>query len=62
MTDYRSDYYWKCVHEMRALAKTSAGDPEAAHSDADDLLCKFLDHIGCIELTDAWTSVDKWYA
>lgn len=35
------------------------GDIEGAHGDADKAL---LQYIGDVEITEAWLSVEKWYA
>ena len=35
------------------------GDTEAAHSDADDLLIKYINDV---DIQDAYEQVDKWYA
>ena len=40
----------------------SNGDTEGAHSDADDALCGFLEHLGHQDLVAEWHKVDKWYA
>lgn len=37
-------------------------DIEAAHSDADDVLCKLLSSLGYADVIEQWEKVDKWYA
>ena len=37
-------------------------DTEAAHGDADDLLCEFLRKLGYNELVEKYLEVNKWYA
>ncbi len=39
-----------------------SGDIEAAHSDADDVLCSLLMSLGYEDVVDEWCKVDKWYA
>ena len=61
--------------EMARLVRTGKGDPEAAHSKADDLLIEALRKMTAIvggdvtlwpreieELIENWYRVDKWYA
>lgn len=38
------------------------GDPEAAHSAADDVLRDLLRDLGYGDVIEAWDSIDKWYA
>ncbi|MEW9855917.1 hypothetical protein [Novosphingobium sp. M1R2S20] len=38
------------------------GDPEGAHSTADDLLIQLLLVLGCEKTVAAWSKVEKWYA
>jgi hypothetical protein len=40
----------------------SKGDPEAAHSMADKILCKLLTDLGYSEVVQAFSEVDRWYA
>lgn len=44
---------------LLALAAKADDDPEHAHIDADDLL---LEYIGDLEITQAFHSIEKWYA
>ena len=37
-------------------------DPEAAHSDADDIICELLQSLGYSDVIDEFNKVDKWYA
>ncbi len=37
-------------------------DTEAAHSDADELLCELLIELGHQDIVDAFNQIDKWYA
>lgn len=50
------------VSELERIAKISAGDPEAAHANADDILCELLKTLGYEDVVIAWQSVEKWYA
>ena len=38
------------------------GDTEAAHSEADDLLCDFLATLGYADVVAEYTKVPKWFA
>jgi hypothetical protein len=40
----------------------TSGDTEATHSEADEVLCKFLIALGYQDIVDEWEKVDKWYA
>lgn len=40
----------------------NAADPEVAHFNADDLLCRVLDADGHSDLTELYAEVRKWYA
>ena len=46
----------KAVADLKELQKSL--DPEGAHSDADDILLRFVPQ----EVKEAWEKVDKWYA
>ena len=43
-------------------AKCMHGDVEAAHCDADAILCDVLRGLGYTKTVEAWKRVDKWYA
>jgi hypothetical protein len=38
------------------------GDPEATHSDADEVLCQLLRALGHEAVVEEWDKVPKWYA
>jgi len=38
------------------------GDPDYAHSDADQILCEVLNHFGLNDLLEEYSKVRKWYA
>ena len=40
----------------------TSGDTEAAHSDADDVLCELLKSLGYEDVVEAYLEVPKWYA
>lgn len=48
------------VQRMKDLQQY--GDPEGAHSQADDLLCEVLIALGERDLVEEWRKVPKWYA
>lgn len=37
-------------------------DIEMAHSNADDLLCQFLNSLGYSDVTAEYKEIPKWYA
>lgn len=43
-------------------AEQGDGDTEAAHGNADDILCEFLTALGYADVVAEWHKVDKWYA
>ena len=53
-------YINNLIDELKALAKN--GDPEAAHGDADKILCELLIMLGYKEVIDAYSKIEKWYA
>ena len=52
--------YNKIRDEMELLIE--CGDPEYAHSRADELLCELLDSLGYGKIVELYSYVDKWYA
>ena len=46
---------------MREIANNT-GDKEAAHCDADDLLCEMLNELGYGEGVRYFQAMEKWYA
>ena len=38
------------------------GDTEAAHSDADSILCQLLIDMGYADVVEEFDKIDKWYA
>jgi hypothetical protein len=52
--------YRRYVSDMCELAEND--DVEEAHKDADFLLVDFLREIGCSELANAFTNVERWYS
>lgn len=48
---------------IKALGECQAStDTEAAHVDADVVLCQLLAALGYADVVSAWEKVDKWYA
>lgn len=39
-----------------------SGDTEAAHRNADKVLCALLKTMGFDDVVEAWEKVEKWYA
>lgn len=50
----------KALERLRTA--DNPGDPEAAHSDADDALCDLLIALGYEDVVKAWHRIEKWYA
>lgn len=50
----------QAIEKLIDLQKS--GDTEAAHSDADKILCEFLKSLGYADVVSAWSEIDKWYA
>jgi len=46
--------------ELQRLSES--GDPEAAHGDADDILCRVLVGLGLKDVVEQYQRVPKWYA
>jgi hypothetical protein len=40
----------------------ASGDTEAAHCDADDVLCELLTSLGYADVVAEWQNIYKWYA
>lgn len=47
---------------VRIRAAKQIEDTEAAHLEADEILCQYLRELGATELVDRWNEIDKWYA
>jgi len=47
---------------MLEIEDRSHGDPEAAHCQADALLCDLLTGLGYEQLVAIYHKVEKWYA
>ena len=56
----KADYVAKAVAKLKELQECH--DWEAAHGDADDLLCDLLRELGYSEVADEFDEVGKWYA
>lgn len=39
-----------------------AEDTEAAHCEADEILCWLLRELGYGDVVDEWSKISKWYA
>ncbi len=50
----------QAIAELKELQKP--GDTEAAHGDADDVLCKLLTALGYADVVAEYEKIDKWYA
>lgn len=47
---------------LKAMKAINKGDREAAHIDADDLLCETLKALGYGQALKVYDDMDKWYA
>ena len=56
----------KYVEELKAIREKYSGDPEVAHSYADDVLINALKELGYAEIAEAWEEcyeeIGFWYA
>lgn len=50
----------EAIEKLNALYKH--GDTEAAHGEADDVLCELLRSLGLDDVVDAYSKIEKWYA
>jgi len=46
----------------KLIIESRNGDTEAAHGNADDILCKLLNEFGLNEITEIYNNIEKWYA
>lgn len=61
MTEEEKEALYKSlIEEMRQEIKND--DTEAAHCNADYILCRWLEALNFHELLEAYEEVDKWYA
>jgi len=52
----------KFKEEMLKIKASSEKDPEAAHGDADDLMCKVLRQLGYASGIDVFDNRTAWYS
>lgn len=50
----------QAIEDLKAAQNND--DTEAAHSDADGVLCHLLNALGYSDVVDEWMKVSKWYA
>lgn len=50
----------EAIAKLKDLQKS--GDTEAAHGDADQIICDLLSELGYQDVVEQWDKVDKWYA
>ena len=50
----------QALERLKALHDST--DPEAAHSEADSVLCELLGALGHNDVVKAWEAVEKWFA
>ena len=48
--------------ELIQILKTSKGDPEMAHIEADFVLLGILSELGHDDIVDLFLDVDRWYS
>ena len=47
--------------EMELITVNCGGDPERAHAEMDDVMCKVLCQLGYINGVSVFVEQDKWY-
>jgi hypothetical protein len=53
----------EAIEEMeKVIRKFNEDDPEVGHSQADDILCRFLMDLGYTDLVACYDKVEKWYS
>jgi len=52
----------EAIEKLREIQSLGEGDPEAAHSMADEVLCDLLRQLGFADVVEEWSKVEKWYA
>lgn len=50
----------EALERLKELDKS--GDTEAAHADADEVLCELLIALGYEDVVRAYKKIDKWFA
>jgi hypothetical protein len=50
----------KIIKRLKELQKKE--DIEAAHIEADEILCSLLEKLGYEKVVEEWKKVPKWYA
>ena len=50
------------LQEMLDILEWAKSDPEAAHGEADKLLCQLLMSLGEPEIVKAWEQIPKYYS
>ena len=48
--------------DMEHQVELGLSDPEVAHGEADEILCRVMRYLGFGDLVDLWDEVAKWYA
>ena len=51
----------EAIKKLKEL-QDDAGDWEAQHGEADEVLCEFLETLGFFKLVAEYSKVPKWYA
>jgi len=51
----------ECMKLLRKAKRLSRDDPEAAHGNADEILCKLLESLGYKDVVELYHSIEKWY-
>jgi hypothetical protein len=54
------EHVQKAIGVLKELQKTT--DIEAAHSQADEVLCILLDALDLHDVVAEWEKISKWYA
>ena len=54
--------YLKRLQTIVEESHSVGADVEAAHVEADEILCDILDMLGFKDIVEAYNAIEKWYA
>lgn len=62
MEDKIRRLYLKRLQTIVEESRSVGADVEAAHAEADGILCDILDMLGFEDIVEAYKAIEKWYA
>lgn len=62
MEDKIRRLYLKRLQTIVEESRSVGADVEAAHTEADEILCDILDMLGFEDIVEAYKAIEKWYA